>query len=197
MNSLPAPFNSLPESASKRYELKKPDVLFYQGETVTNLFYLVSGEVTLSRYGLAGDEVIIHQAKPTETFAEAALFSEVYHCNAIATQDTQLWKINKTATLAFAKEDPVFAMDLTARFAKQIQQLRSQKELLAVRSATERVYIALNQGFLNGNIKQFANAIGLTHETTYRALAALVTENRVMKNGRGNYSILINKVTTP
>lgn len=189
MDILPAPFNLLPESACKRFDLKKTDLLFHQGERVTNLFYLTSGEVTLSRYGLAGNEVIIHQAQPKETFAEAALFSEAYHCNAIATQDTELWKINKAATLGFAKENPVFAMDLTARFAKQIQQLRSQKELLAVRSATERVYIALNQGLLNTNIKQFANTIGLTHEATYRALAELVKENRVVKNGRGNYSI--------
>jgi len=190
MDILPAPFNLLPESASKRFELKKTDVLFHQGEQVTNLFYLVSGEVTLSRYGLTGDEIIIHQARPKETFAEAALFSEAYHCNAVATQATQLWKIDKAATLAFAKENPVFAIDLTARFAKQIQQLRSQKELLAVRSSTERVYIALNQGLLNTSIKQFAITIGLTHEAVYRALAELVKENRVIKNGRGSYSLL-------
>lgn len=195
MNPLPAPFDLLPESASKSCELKKKDEIFYQGEHVSHLFYLVSGEVTLSRYGLAGNEVIIHQARPRETFAEAALFSEVYHCDAIATQDTLLWKINKATTLAFAKENPVFAMALTARFARQIQQFRSQKELLAVRSAMERVYLALNQGLLNSNIKQFANAIGLTHEATYRALAALVKENRVVKNGRGSYSVLSNKKT--
>lgn len=196
MNNLPDPFNLLPKSASKRYELKKTDVLFRQGEQVANLYFLISGEVTLSRYGLAGDEVIIHLAQPRETFAEAALFSKAYHCNAIATQDSELWKISKTAILKFAEGNPKFSMDLTARFARQIQQLRGQKELLAIRSATERVYIAINQGLLGHSIKQFASTIGLTHEVVYRALTELVKENRMIKKGRGHYSLPLDKSDT-
>jgi CRP-like cAMP-binding protein len=190
MNNLPIPFDQLPSSGMKLYELEKNHILFRQGEQVSSLFYVTTGEVTLSRYGLAGDEVIIHVAQSKETFAEAALFSNVYHCNAVVTKDTQLWAINKSVTLEFAKRNPPFAMDLTERFAKQIQQLRSQKELLAVRSATERVYMALNQGLLNTSIKQFANSIGLTHEVTYRALAQLVRDKRVIKRGRGHYHLL-------
>lgn len=189
MNNLPIPFNQLPSSATKRYELEKNHTLFRQGEQVSSLFYVAKGEVTLSRYGSAGNEVTIHVAQSKETFAEAALFSDVYHCNAVLTKHSQLWEINKSATLAFAEDNSSFAIDLTERFAKQIQQLRSQKELLAVRSATERVYMALNQGLLNTSIKQFASSIGLTHEATYRALAQLVRKNRVIKQARGCYNL--------
>lgn len=194
MNNLPTPFDQLPSSATKKYELEKNHTLFRQGEQVSNMFYVAMGEVTLSRYGLAGNEVIIHSAQAKETFAEAALFSDVYHCDAVVTKDSQLWSINKAATLAFANDNPSFAMDLMERFAKQIQQLRSQKEILAIRSATERVYMALSQGLLNTSIKQFANSIGLTHEATYRALAELVRDNKAIKLGRGNYQ-LTNKFT--
>ena len=126
MNALPAPFNQLPESAIKQCKLDKADVLFRQGERVSSLFYLETGEVVLSRYGLAGDEVIIHLAQSKGTFAEAALFSQAYHCTATVTRTALLWKINKLATLDFAENNPSFAMSLTARFAQQIQQLRSQ-----------------------------------------------------------------------
>lgn len=189
METLPTPFDRLPSHAFTQHELKKDGTLFHQGEIVSGLFYLESGEVTLSRYGLAGEETIIHLAQPKETFAEAALFSETYHCNAVATQDSLLWKINTPTVLSFAKENPEFAMKLTTRFASQIQMLRSQKELLSLRSADQRVYIALSQGLLGSSIKQFAVKIGLSHEATYRALAKLVKENRIIKTGRGSYSM--------
>ena len=190
MSMIPAPFNQLPNDAVKPFELKKDHILFRQGESVDSLFYLELGGVTLSRYGLDGNEVIIHVAQQNETFAEAALFSDCYHCTAVSTKHTKLWAINKSATLRFSEDNPTFAMDLTARFAKQIQQLRSQKELFSIRSATDRVYVALNQGLLDANIKQFASSIGLTHEVTYRALAILVKENKIVKTARGSYQLL-------
>jgi predicted transcriptional regulator len=61
---------------------------------------------------------------------------------------------------------------------------------LAVRSATERVWLAMVEGLLQSTIKQFAASIGLTHEATYRALAELVENGRIQKQGRGRYSIL-------
>lgn len=187
MNNLPEPFNQLPTKAITQHELKKHKTLFHQGNKVTGLFYLESGEVTLSRYSLTGEEIIIHQARPLETFAEAALFSEVYHCNAITTKDSRYYKIQCQAVIDFANQHPDFSLKLTARFASQIQTLRSQKELLAVRSAIERVYKALSQGLLNSSIKRFSDNIGLSHEATYRALAVLVKEKRIIKTGRGAY----------
>ena len=189
MNTLPAPFNQLATEAINQYDLKKYETLFNQGEQVSGLYYLETGEVTLSRYSLAGEETIIHLAQPQETFAEAALFSDTYHCNAVATQNSLLWKINKQAVLNFANVNSEFALKLTARFASQIQMLRSQKELLAIRSADERVYIALSQGLLGASIKKFSATIGLTHEATYRALAKLVMDNRIIKKGRGSYTL--------
>lgn len=189
MNTLPAPFDQLPIQATSPLQLEKHETLFRQGESVSGLYYIESGEVTFTRFGRAGEEIIIHLTQPQETFAEASLFSEVYHCNAIATQGTQLWKINKTAVLNYSQENPSFVIELAARFAGQIQKLRSQRELLAIRSANERVYTAISQGLLCSSIKTFSNTIGLSHEATYRALAALVKEQKIIKTGRGSYSL--------
>lgn len=189
MNNLPDPFNQLPTQAFMKLELKKQETLFHQCESVSGMFYLESGEVTLSRYGLAGEETIIHLAQQQETFAEAALFSDVYHCNAVATENTQIIKINNRLVLKHAEEHPEFSMKLMARFASQIQILRSQKELVSIRSAQERVYVALGQGLLKDSIKKFSATIALSHEATYRALAKLVSDKRIIKMGRGHYSL--------
>ena len=189
MNNLPEPFNQLSSLAFSKIALKKQQTLFHQGENVSGLFYLESGEVTLSRFGLAGEETIIHLAQPQETFAEAALFSEAYHCNAVATENAIVIKINKRLVLEYAVEHPAFSMKLMSRFASQIQSLRSQKELIAIRSAHERVYVAINQGLLKDSIKQFSVTIALSHEATYRALAKLVSDKRIIKIGRGKYSL--------
>jgi CRP-like cAMP-binding protein len=189
MNNLPDPFNQLPTQAFTKLELKKQETLFHQGESVSGMFYLESGEVTLSRYGLAGEETIIHLAQQQETFAEAALFSDVFHCNAVATENTQIIKINNRLVLKHAEEHPEFSMKLMARFASQIQILRSQKELVSIRSAQERVYVALGQGLLKDSIKKFSAIIALSHEATYRALAKLVSDKRIIKVGRGHYSL--------
>jgi len=189
MNNLPVPFNQLPPHALSKLTLKKQETLFNQGDSVSGLFYLESGEVTLSRYGLAGEEIIIHLARSQETFAEAAIFSEAYHCNAVATENTLITKISTRTVLEYAENHPDFSVKLMARFASQIQTLRSQKELIAIRSAHERVYIAISQGLLKDSIKQFSATIALSHEATYRALAKLVSDKRLIKVGRGNYSL--------
>ena len=113
MNNLPAPFNQLPLHAFSKLALKKQEALFHQGEVVSGLFYLECGEVTLSRYSLAGEETIIHLARSQETFAEAALFSEAYHCNAVATtEETLITKISTRTVLEYAEEHPEFSNEI-------------------------------------------------------------------------------------
>jgi len=51
-------------------------------------------------------------AQPQETFAEAALFSEAYHCNAVATENTIVIKINKRLVLEHAGKHPAYTIHL-------------------------------------------------------------------------------------
>ena len=45
---------------------------------------LEAGEIRLARSDPEGREVILFRAQPGDTFAEASLFSETYHCDAVA-----------------------------------------------------------------------------------------------------------------
>ena len=194
MNNLPFPFNLLPKGAAKLKEVAESSCLFRQGDNPHCFYFLEQGEVRMTRHTLAGEEVVIHTAYAGETFAEASLFSDQYHCDAFTKQASKLWMIDKQAVLVLSLEDADFSLALTARFARQVQVLRRHKELLAIRSASERVYVALSEGMLQTNIKQFAASIGLTHEVVYRALSELVNVGRVLKKGRGRYVISLNSI---
>ena len=86
--------------------------------------------------------------------------------------------------------NPQFAIILAQRFAQQIQTSRRLREILAIRSATQRTLAAIHEGMLNSNLKLFAAEIGLTHEALYRALKALVKQGELNKVARGEYCLV-------
>lgn len=186
---LPDPFDLLPSAAIATRSLKKGTPLFRRNDPATAMYHVLSGQVDLIRYTRQGDEVIIHRAHVGETFAEAGLFSDAYHCDAIAASDTELVRIDKAAIVQRMELEPDFAIAMSARFAGQIQNYRRRLEIVAIRDATSRVFAAVADGMLVGNIKSGAAQIGMTHEAVYRALSALVRSGRLTKTGRGSYRV--------
>lgn len=172
-----------------RRSLAPGEAVFRQGDPTRGMFRLDEGAVTLVRHTEAGGEVVLHRATPGETFAEASLFSETYHCDAIAAARTALVAYDRRKVLRRFREDPDFALSLARRFATQVQGYRRKLELLAIRGAEERVFAALAEGTPAASVKSFAAEIGLTHEAVYRALGRLVRDGRVEKTGRGRYRI--------
>lgn len=190
MARLPHPFDTLPQSAQTLIEGKKSSHIFHQEDATTGLYFVVSGCVHLIRVSEQGEDVIIHRAYAGETFAEASIFSDGYHCNAIAADDIELIKISKHTVLEKISSDPNFALYLSKRFAMQVQTQRRLREILSIRNASERVFAGMCIGMLDGPIKIFASEIGLTHEATYRALNQLSKLGKIKKTGRGTYTIL-------
>ena len=177
----------MPKNCFSKLEYHSGGHLFRTGDPTSGFFFLEQGTITLIRETRAGDEVVIHRAFSGECFAEASLFSDSYHCDAVAQTDCVLLKVDRDKTLSWLEDHPHEAIQLIAYLAKQVQDYRRLLELRAIRSATERVLAAVSDGMLRGNIITFASQIGLTHEATYRALARLTRERRLTKVGRGDY----------
>lgn len=184
---LPTPFQLIPHTARRHRHLVNEGVVFRQGDKTRGLFFVIEGNIELRRFTQAGQSVIIHRAKSGETFAEASLFSEHYHCDAITTGKSHLVELDRTVILEKFHDEPDFALAIVKRFAHQNQENRRKLELLAIRSAEERIFTAILDGFLTQNIKAFASDIGLTHEVVYRGLAKLVDKGMLVKVGRGKY----------
>jgi CRP-like cAMP-binding protein len=183
------PFSHLPAMASRTIDMRKGDVLFRQGQATSGLFRVVSGCVTLQRIGLGGDTLTLHRAVTSGFFAEASVFSETYHCDAICTEDGSVLKIAKADVISTMRSDPTFIEGFTRLLAVQVQQYRAHIELLSIPSAKDRVLAAVEAGYLDATVTELATRINLTHEVCYRALKALCDDGRMIKIARGKYAL--------
>lgn len=186
---LPTPFSLLSIDAMSTRKVERGAVIVRRDDPAAAMFHLQSGRINLLRYTEQGDEIIIHRARAGETICEAALFSPRYHCDVITAEPAEFIVISKAAVLEKMRTDQDFAVAISARFAGQIQDYRRRIEITAIRNANDRVFAAVADGLLSRDIKSFAALIGLSHEATYRALAALTQQGRLIKTGRGAYAL--------
>ena len=186
---LPSPLDELKSTDLMHRELKTGETLFSQEAKAGGLFYLISGIIDLHRVSQSGHKITIHRARAEDTFAEASLFSDHYHCSATAGENTTVIECRRTAILQLFKSDLEFSNAMLSRFASQIQQSRRRVELLSIRSADERIIAAMQDGMLVEEVKPFAEMIGLAPETTYRALAKLSRNKVIRKTSRGLYCL--------
>ena len=186
---LPSPFSLLPKGSASPLTLRRGEFLFRHELPTKGMFLAVNIDVHLVRVGPDGEAILIHRAVAGSCFAEASLFSETYHCDAIAQGDGTVWQIKKSAILNALKQ-PEFSASYCQYLTVQVQQMRQVSEIIAIRSAEERVYAALVAGLLNGQVIDFAATISLSHEATYRALRKLVRQGRVENPKRGIYHLL-------
>ena len=187
---LPPPLNQLDSRDTVRRTLLSGEVLFTQNDPTTGLFYLVSGTVDLKRTTRTGHSIMIHRARSADTFAEASLFSDKYHCTATAAIDTTIIQCKRSSVTQLLNNDIEFTRTMAFRFASQIQESWRRVELLSIRAPDERILAALSDGLLAEEISVFAETIGLAPETVYRTLSLLTQRKRILKTARGEYQVL-------
>ena len=148
--------------------------------------------VRLVRYTACGEALTLFRATPGQTFAEAALFADVYHCTAVADVASSIACFPKKELLQGLGEQPAAMLELTALLSRQVRELRTLLEIRSIRSAEARVlqYLHLHADarsgvlVLSGTMKEFAVDLGLAHETFYRTLASLEKKGEISRNGR-------------
>lgn len=166
--------------------------IFRTGSRTHSAFFVESGAVRLLRYGRQGEEVVLHEARPGEFFAEASLDSVRYHCDAVASEPCELLQVPAAALRELLDLDREFARQWVALLARQLRAVRTRVERLSLKSAAERVrHLLVSEGrgarcevVLNGTLKDLSRDLGLTHEVLYRTLAAMEREG-VIERGAG------------
>jgi len=172
---------ALDQQALERRSLARNEVLFRQGDKVTAIYFIEVGRLRLERRTFDGRLLILGTTPANEFFVEAALFSEIFHCDAVAAEPSRVRVYPKNAVLNALRTDPASTMSFLALVARQIIELRQQLELMKVRSAKDRVmlYLDFNAGpdgrtvALPGQLQDIASELGLTRESLYRTLASL------------------------
>jgi len=149
--------------------------LFHRGDKSHIIHQIMEGTAHLIRHHASGKAVILQRAGAGSILAEASLFSEHYHCDAIAVAATRVRSIKKSIIRSKLRESPEFAEALVTFLARQLQSTRLRCEILSAKTVEERLdlWSASNDGNLvgKGEWKAVATEIGTSAEALYRELA--------------------------
>ena len=180
----------LDEQALERRSLARNEALFRQGEKVTAIYFVETGRLRLERRTFDGRTLVLGTTLSGNFFVEAALFADIFHCDAVATEPSKVCIYPKAAVLNALRADPANAMSFLSLVAHQVIELRHRLEIMKVRSAKERVmlYLDLNAGpdgrtvDLRSQLQDIASELGLTREVLYRTLASLEQAGTIERN---------------
>ena len=155
------------------------DFLFRQDDAADRVFLIRQGRLQMLRHLASGTAVVTHTGKAGELFAEAALFSDTYRCDAQAADSVVVASCTKQQLRAALAASPVLALEWMETVTRQLHAARVLLELRSIRSAKTRVLHhlrlradAAGHVELGGRLLDTAAELGLTHEAYYRGLSA-------------------------
>lgn len=166
--------------------------LFRSGDPVSRLFFIVSGKTKMVRTLESGQEIALQRARAGSFLAEASLFADRHHCDALCESDVTCIVYEKMQVLE-ALKTPEIAEIFLKIYAQSIRDLRSQIELRNIKRADHRLFaylISLNEdelGWRDPHMrwKEVSKTLGLTHEAIYRALNTLSRSGQIeRKDGK-------------
>lgn len=194
LRNAPMPLLDLPEPLrrfSRMRNCARGEMLFRRGDPARSVFFVYSGEVRMLRSGRAGEEILLHRARPGEYFAEAAVDCPEYLCDAIAFQASTLAVIPKSELAALINNDRNFSRQWNSLLTRELRVARARIERLALSSVAERVrHFILTESrdsssavALSGSLKDFARDLGVSHEALYRTLTRMQKAGEIDRKG--------------
>lgn len=159
----------------RRVALGKGECLFRRGDRVSRVFLVLDGRVELIRSQPDGGTLVLQRAGAGAVLAEASLFSERYHCDAVAACVASVASYAKGPIRERLRHDPDFHQAWSEHLARELRTARVRSELLALRTVAARLdaWLALHDGELppRGEWKSVAEQIGVSPEALYREIA--------------------------
>jgi len=148
--------------------------LFCQGDPVANMYLVVEGRVDLVRHSAAGGVIVLQRAGPGDIVAEASLFSDRYHCDAVAATPASVRSVARRRFRDRLRADADFAEAWMAHLGQEIQTMRLRGEVLSLPTVAARLdaWLAWHDRMPpKGEWKQLAHQIGVSPEALYREMA--------------------------
>lgn len=147
--------------------------LFRRGAPVRQVHFLRSGAVALERALPSGDPFVLHQATGGALLAEASLFADFYHCDAVVRSDAVVSSVPKAQFMDHLRGSPDAMMALLARASHEVQGQRTRVEILRLKRLGDRLdaWLDLRGAPEPGGWVRVAEAIGVSPPALYRELA--------------------------
>ena len=148
-------------------------VLFRREDRVNSMFLVRSGIVELKRPLTDGTALTLNVATAGMALAEASLFANTYHCDAIARMNAEIAIMPRATFLSALSTQPDAALSLIETHAKEVQAQRSRIEILRLRRVSDRLdaWLELQSEAPTGEWIRVADQIGVSAPALYRELA--------------------------
>jgi CRP-like cAMP-binding protein len=180
----------LPAVARRAVRAVKADQsrkLFIIGDRPAGMYFILSGEIRLSRTSATGQEIVMQRSRGG-FLAEASLDQPRYHCDAVAVEASELLLIPRRAFEA-ALVDEAFRRNWISHLVRELRRVRAQAERLSLKTTGERIIHFIgtegnsNSIVLTGSRKEWAAELGVTHEALYRAMSRMERDGDIAIEG--------------
>jgi CRP-like cAMP-binding protein len=172
-------------------EIRHGDYLFQHGNPVSQLFFVVSGEIRLMEYAASGAECVLQRAGPGEWIGECSICMDVYSCYAHAARKSRVIGFPMPLFNWVLHEDVEFANAWAAQLAASLRRIFGRYERRSLKTARERVLHFLvteshGQTYLDltHSFAVLAGELGLSRESLYRTLSQLEREGTIRREGK-------------
>jgi len=167
--------NSIQALRGSHIALEQDTRLFCQGDFVQAVYIVEDGLIELMRPHADGRNLLLQRASRHSVLAEASIYTDTYHCDAIVCQTSQVYRVAKEDFLAHFNSHPQFAHQWAAYLAKSVQSARFRSEMLTLKTISERLDAWLswptNTLPKKGHWRSLAAELGVSQEALYRELA--------------------------
>jgi len=190
-------FNALDEELLKvlaplvsvnRYE--KGNILFYEGDTPTHFYILISGEVKLYKINEKAGEIVLHHFCAPTMIAEMAVIEQInFPATAEFLSDGAIATIEKDEFYALLETEPKLSIAIIKSLNRKIKTLEQTINSNLVYDSTKRVanyILKFPQKFQKSKKVELAKELNMAPET----LSRVITKFKKMQIIDGEHSLL-------
>lgn len=173
--------------------LKRGEILFFQGDPALGLYLLLDGHVRIYKASPDGKEFTLHQIRPGEMFAEAAIFrDEGYPANCAALKDSTVALLPRDKFFAMLQESPQVSIKMMGSLSSFLREFNRTIEDLSLKEVPARLASFLLTEYektgkttviLTTTKAELANQLGTIAETLSRNLRKLREQGVIAVNG--------------
>jgi len=164
-------------------KVRKREVLFLEGDRATGFFVLLSGGLRIYKAAPGGKEYTVHQIRPGQMFAEAAIFhGGRFPANCVALEDSRVAFFPKDRFTELIKSSPQISLKIIGSLSAFLRDYNRQIENLSLKEVPARLasYLmgeSVRQGgsviSLECSKKELARRLGTISETLSRTFKKL------------------------
>jgi CRP/FNR family transcriptional regulator len=188
----------------KNFDVKKGEVIVKEGDPVTGVYFVNSGNVKVHKKWGNDKELIVRFASAGAIFGHRGLIAETYPISATALEPTKVCYFDLEFFNATLKVNHELAYQMIIFLSQDL--LESEKRMrnlahMSVKGRLAQSLLSLKEQFglaHDGSLKielsrqDLASFAGATYETVFRVLNELTTKKLISSNGK-NITILDDK----